>query len=595
MEDIFVALDTDRATDGSSDLNTKALSTWLENRINSNTHCLVRNSHCVATSKPNGITTRYTSRYYASLIPTCIHVGVYDVQENTNRVKIDVLGQALNGNVEIWAEVYAIRGGVISSAIASSLLPEIFTTVDLTKSFTVEIDPKEITANKVIVSVWMNSIQTTTASLQGRKRGTIVWTDYKKTSHDGFKEVNTSWDNFEADHIIKDIDNGRTWQLIAYWDVTGKGGEDGRWWGIQPLDGKRINTDEWDSGNDIEKHQISRFYHYSTYVSFERDPRKSTFDHSSKKSESMWAQQPVLGQHVSQHASNIDADFQTYRANFVGVEMDDYRSIYWFNESKKQNWPSIAGGTVSTVINTVPTTIEYDEVRVEVSGLLLGVELNAIWTGETDKVGYPPAINRIESFEALGPDDPRRWASPQANDSVQRIKGSIPAKVRVKQLANNDPDIYFTSYEEEFSTNLDITYWRATPDHSRPLLRGLAFGYHGDVFTTKRSEIRSNTVVPVRPYFNEGWLQNLDGHNDMQYLTPFTFTFDPPAGYDKNLPFIFELEIGLNDKTNYFSTVSQPVSLGLSPDGEFLFEDTRMHLHLVSWMIATRGKLNSEG
>lgn len=597
MEDVFVSIDTDRLTDGTTDLNTKSLSTWLENRADRNNRCLVRNSHCVTTSKPNGITTRYSSRYYASLIPTCIHIGVYDIFDNTNSIKANILGQAQNGVVELWCELHVIRGGNTSRQIAKSE-SVLFNTSDLTTEVELQIDPKEITASKCIFTVWMRSVQTTLVALQSRKAGTIDWTDYKTNSHDAFLEQ-TGWNNFEPDHIIKDIDSGRTWQLIKYVDISGKGGGlDGRWWGIQPLDGKRINTDEWDANNDMEKHQISRFYHYSTFVSFERNPDKSTFTYAAKSPYTMQAQRPVLGQHVSQNAFNIDREHATYRMQHVGVESQYESAGLWPTEFAKSLWPTVRGGisSVSEVrFSSVGFDIEWDRPRIEISGLLLGVEVNALWTADTDKVGYPPAINRIEAFEALGPDDATRFASPQANDSVQRIKGTIQAIVRLRQLALNDVEVNLSSYEEDIPVEIDMLYWRATPDHSRPLLRTMSFAYHDDFATTKRKDMRGEYLGFRDWTITEGWLQNLNGHNDIGYLMPFVVTIDPPPGYDTTRPLIAQLIIdGPNDKTNYFSTVSEPVSLGFDVDGDDKFEDTRMWHHLVTWSVATRGILEQE-
>jgi hypothetical protein len=596
MKDVFVAVDTDRLTNGTTDVNTKSLSSWLENRVDRNNRCLVSNSHCVATSKPNGLSTRYNTRYYASLIPTCIHVGVYDLPENTSRINAEVLGLAMNGNVEMWMEVHVFRGGNVSSVIQFTD-PLLFSTSDLQISHTLEIDPKELTTSKCIVSIWVKSFQTTISSLQLRNRGQVLWTDYQKTSHDGFREA-SGWNAWEADNIIKDVDSGRTWQLIKYFNVTGKGGSlDGVWWGIQPLDGKRINTDEWPSGNTLEKHRISRFYHYSTYISFERNPDKSTFSYSAKSPYTMLAQTPVLGQHTSQHAFNLDYEHATYRMQHVGNNITINTNGSWPIENAKPLWISTRGGVspVSEVlVNSVGCNAEWNKTRIEVSGLMLGVEVNALWTGDTDKMGYPPAINRIEEFSALGADDPRRFAAPQAGDSVQRIKGSIPAKLRLRQFATGNTDLAFTTYNHEINFDLDITYWRATPDHSRPLLRGLSFAYHGDVFTNSRKDIKGTFFGFEGWRINEGWLQNLNGHSDMQYLTPFTITMDPPAGYDSNRPLVAQLLIGPNDKTNYFSTVSEPVSVGVDADGHAKFEDTRMFTHLVTWSVATRGVLDNE-
>lgn len=595
MKPIFVALDNDRLTNASTDLSTKPLSTWLENRVHANNKCLVSNSHCVATSKPNGLSTRYTNRYYASLIPTCIHVGVYDVVGNTSNINVSVLGTAQNGLVEIWAELYVFRGGALSTVIHRST-PIVFSSGDLAANFEMDIDPKELTTSKCIVAIWMRS-EGWSAPLQTRNRGQILWTEPDTTTHDGFREQSTVWDNFDLDHIIEDSDSGRVWQIINNWTVSGKGGAlDGLWHGIQPLDGKRIELTAANANNTFYKRQIPRFNHYSTYVSFERNPDRSTFFYSAKDESTMRAQVPVLGQHVSQHAINLDTEHEVYRMQHVGLETLTYQGVYWQNEGKKQWWPVRQGGTgpgAYDLKNSVGVDIDWGTTsKVEVSGLLMGVELNALWTGENDKVGYPPAPNTIERFEATGRDDPRRFAAPQANDSVQRVKGILPVRIKMRQLATGDPDIFLTSYEEDFDFEVEMTYWRTTPDYSRPLLRALSFGYHGDVFTNGRSGIRSQTNVPQGYYHTEGCLQELNGHNDLAYLTPFTFTIDPPAGFDSTKPTIFQILIGYTDKTSYYSTVSEPVSLGFDADGLAKFEDTRMFSHLVTWSVATRGVLD---
>lgn len=593
MNPYFVAVDNDRLTNASTDVATKSLSTWLENRIDANNKCIVANSHCISTYKPYGLTSSVTSRYWASPIHTCFHVGIYDISENTNKIKVLVVGTAITGNVELHAEVHVFRGGTITGPIAATE-PLLFGTSDINFEMEMLIDPKEITANKCIVSVWMRSASHS-ASIQTLSRNQITWSDPEKTTHDGFKE-RSGFDAFGPDYIITDDTDGRTWQLIKKHTVTGKGGSlDGLWWGIQPLDGKPINLSSGTANNQFSKRQISSFYPGGVFVEFERNPYKSTFDYSAKIYETMAAQTPVLGQHVSQHAFNIDAEHQVYRMQHVGAEEDDYPAIEWQTEVQKPWWQVRQGGVFAApndwqVKQTVGFDIDWSDTKIEVSGLVLGVELNALWTADNDKVGYPPAPNTIERFAALGPDDPRKFAAPQANDSVQRIKGSVPIRIVLRQLVNNDLDIFGSTYNETvIDDEIDITFWRATPDYTRPLLRSLSFGYHGDVFTNDRSTIATLTKIPHSYYHTEGWLQNLNAHNDIQYLTPFVFSFDPPAGFDKTKPMIAQVLLGNTDKTSYFSTVQEAVSVGLAPDGTFLFNDTRMFVHFVSWSIATRG------
>lgn len=607
MQPFFVSLDDVRVGTGATDAATEPLSTFLENRIDSNTDCLVANGSCVASFQPSGLINSQYSRGYASLIPTAIHVGAYHVEENTSSVNIKVSAIALNGSVEVYAEAYILRGGTfIKLNAAAQPLAVVFTSgIELYHELNLSLDPKEITSDIIIISVWMRSI-TVSAGIQFRTQNQITWTDVFRTSFDGFLE-NMSFNNFNFDNVVQDDTDGRTWQIVNRFEVIGKGGGlDGFWCGLQPLDGRPIEINSSKSGNSHSKRRISSLYPYSFFVSFERDPHKSTQTHIAKSQTTMLAQTPVLGQHTSQHGINIDAEHQVWRDQAVGNEIiQAVPNVTWFSAwagisgFARPLWAYRSGSNVTFEggftpvgwrrFNSLQTMVEWNKTRIEVFGLLLGLEVDAIWTADNERVGYPVAPNDVESFRATGANDPRTFSGVQPSNGINRITANIPARITIKQLQNGDTSLATASYSHDFDFDITLPLWRTTPDYTRPLLRGQAFGWHENVFTESRFALRAQTNSAVDYFHQEGHIRNLNGHNDLQYLTPFSLTIDPPAGFDSTRPVVVEFLVDDTTLTNYYSNVSVPVTADLDSNGDPKFSAFRCKTALATWTVSTRG------
>lgn len=608
MQPVFVSLDDVRIGNGTADASTEPLSTFLENRLDSNTDCLVANSSCIASHQPSGLINAQYSRAYASLIPTAIHFAAYHVEENTNKVNVKVSAIATNGAVEVWAEAYVLRGGTFIKVNASpSPVAVVFSSTggELFHELNLNLDPKEITTNIVVVVVWMQSI-TVSAGIQFRTQNQIVWTDVFKTSFDGFLE-NNQFDNFLYDYIVQDDTDGRQWQVINRYEVVGKGaGLDGFWCGIQPTDGKPIEINSSKAGNLISKRRISSLWPYSFFVSFERDPHRSTATHIAKDLETMRARVPVLGQHTAQHGINIDAEHQVWRVQAAGMEIkQEVPNVTWFDPwagasaFARPLWAYRSGSNVTFEGGVTPVgwkrfnshqiMVEWDKTRIEVIGLLLGLEVDAIWTADNERVGYPVAPNDVESFRAAGQDDPRTFSGIQPSNGINRLTASIPCRISLKQMQNGDTSIDGATWSHNFDFDITLPLWRTTPDYTRPLLRGQAFGWHENVFTEARYLIRPQTNSAVDYFHQEGHIRNLKGHNDLQYLTPFSFTIDPPAGYDSTRPVIVEFYVNDTSNNNYYSNISEAVSSDLDSNGDPKFSAFRCKTALASWTVSTRG------
>lgn len=608
MKPYFVSVDDVRFSNGTTDALTDPLSTWVENRLDSNTDCLVSNGSCVSSYQPSGLINATYSRAYASLIPTAFHVAVYHVEENTSSVNIKVSAIATNGAVEVWAEAYVLRGGTfIKINAAPSPIAVVFSSTggELFHELNLSLDPKEITTDVVVIAVWMQSI-TVGSIIQSRTQNQITWTDVFKTSFDGFLE-NLQFNNFLYDYIVQDDTDGRQWQVVNRFEVIGKGGGlDGFWCGLQPTDGRPIEINSSNAGNLISKRRISSLWPYSVFVSFERDPHKSTATHVAKDKTTMRPRVPVLGQHTAQHGINIDAEHQVWRVQAAGNEIiQEVPDITWYSAwagasaFARPLWAYRSGSNTTTEgglvtvgwkrLNSLQTMVEWDKTKIEVIGLLLGLEVDAIWTADNERVGYPVAPNDVESFRAAGANDPRDFSGIQPSNGINRLTASIPCRISLKQLANGNTTVAGATYSHNFDFDVTLPLWRTTPDYTRPLLRGQAFGWHRNVFTEARYLIRPQTSNSVNYFHQEGHIRNLNGHNDLQYLTPFSLTIDPPAGFDSTRPIIVELWINDTSNSNYYSNISEAVSSDLDSNGDPKFSAFRCKAALATWSVSTRG------
>lgn len=604
MQPQFVGVDDDRFGTGLTDLNTKSLSTLLENRINANTECLISNSHCVCRTLSSD--NARNGRIWASLYPVSFFVGVFDVTPNTSKVTIDIAGAPFNGDIYTDTWIFEFRGGrpVPIGLPQRRLFDQ--SASEVTQRHEHDLPRGSFFGSKLVVAAFCKSVPVP-GTLDNRFRSQITWTDPEITSYDGFRWENTNWDGWSQDTYIRDEDNGRIWQLLAHHTVTGKGGTlDGNWSGLQPLDGRGLPPEDATGidGNYMAQRRMSGFIPYGVFVSFERNPDVGTFEQGRKAPESMWAQYPVLGQHASQHVINMDAEYKTYRTQVAGNGLIPQHDATWSSAytytltNNRPNWPYKSGGPSGyTPMDTLTLDIDHASSRLEISGLLLGFEVHSIWTGENDWPGYPPSPASMERFEAaMGDQNALFNPTTQASDSIKRIVGNIPMQIKLSQLQTNDLNIASASYTQTFNFEQQVQFWRTTPDHTRPVLRQLDFMWHNDVFTNGRADIGAQYRATEKYGIQEGRLGYLNGHHDIMYTTPFTFTIDP-TGYDPNLPLQVEILFGGTDKEDYYSIISEPVSNGLFdgdddgvPDRQ-LFVEERCKVALVTWSVSTRGKL----
>ena len=445
--------------------------------------------------------------------------------------------------------------------------------------------------------------------IQSRLRGQVTWTDPFRTSFDGFLE-NMQFNNFRYDHVVQDDTDGRRWQVVNRYEVIGKGGGlDGFWCGLQPLDGRPIEINATNVGNLFSKRLISSLWPYSVFVSFERDPLKSTTNHIAKEQTTMLPREAVLGQHTAQHGINLDAEHQTWRTQAVGNEIIQSvpnvtwldaggdggalgitRPLWSYRSGSNVTFPGGGGSPVGWKrFNSIQTMAEWDKTRLEVFGLLLGLEVDAIWTADNEPVGYPVAPNDVESFRAAGANDPRTFSGVQPSNGINRLTASIPCRITIKQLQNGDTDVATASYSHDFDFDVTLPLWRTTPDYTRPLLRGQAFGWHENVFTESRFAIKTQTNTAVDYFHQEGHIRNLNGHNDLQYLTPFSQVIDPPAGYDSTRPLIVEFYVNDTSLNNYYSNISEAVTSDLDSNGDPKFSEFRCKTVLTTWSVSSRG------
>jgi len=344
----YLGIDQNAWGEGTSDGNTHALSTYLENRLDANARYLQkRGSQVTYQFYQDGNTENLRS--FTSVERSALIYTLWPIRSNTSEITIHLLGEVKNddsnttGKVEITVSFLGPDGtrDTQSQTMTAAGSPEVQTvTLDMTTQGFAEGVGR--------LGVWISSANQTGPGSGGSTSGTTEDQLYEVQNLSSFDARNTlattlnGWE-WLAGHRYEDPDNSKVWTFI-YNDTS--------------------------AGRDLGIVELSYLEPQSITIEERFDDGARGGNYAPKPARQMRAQESVLGQHVSRHGTNLDDVWGRERCLAVGPAGQDEGQNWPTGEKRKWTWHDEVSGATDLVLDRQMLNLRDEQSRLSCYALL---------------------------------------------------------------------------------------------------------------------------------------------------------------------------------------------------------------------------------
>lgn len=429
----FIGLDDEGIGDGTSDATTYPEDTDLENQLDTNTRDLVargdRVTYMVANQPGSGGVT--DERYWMS---TGIGKGAYlcwipyIVRDNLTRIRArvfafsfikdttDIIGGGGVGIGEVDLSLIARdpqSGAEVEATnkiqTSDTSYQEHVVTLTPSKIDTLQVESSFIWVGLRIQSLYSVELQSD-FQIERQERALVDLTD--SDSH-----------NFDSDMGVDSYINSDA----SIWDRTlpihnrPEAGGNEAYAGVLE---QRLNTDNdtnvfpASAPGQADRWSASRFYFRGAHFEFDYDAGESSRGYEPKRSTSMRAQRPVLGEDVARHGPNTDSVHRRPRLLSIGPEGEDAGTGWDTNHFRKWHWWDLSS---SDTLDTQWLLLSENPTNVTV---LFQVHFCAvIQDGQTNKPTWPS--NTDDYYDSF-------------DETAGRVKGDYTLSATQMQAGTTD-------------------------------------------------------------------------------------------------------------------------------------------------------------